>query len=568
VRTDPAGIHEPPRVRRRLSLPVTSLLAIVGLLTAFPMLMLVGMAFNTGDSSDVPPREWGLAAFGDLNWQWVINTLQVAVPSTVLATAIGTLLAWILYRTPVKHRRVFEVLIYIPFMVGPLISTFAWIILGSPSGGLLNALWSDLTGSDGNLVNVYSITWIIILQTIVEAPVALLIVGAMMQRMDTSLEESSLVLGAGKLRTAAKVTVPLMLPGILSAGVFTLAMSLGSYAIPILIGTPIRFFTLSTAIYLLFNQYPPNYPLAAVLGLIMVVLVAIAVWVSGRLVRDRSDTTVTGRARRAEPPPLGNWRFVTTGFLYVYVFLTVVLPIGVLLLASFQTTADVRFGNFEWTFVNFHYVLFEYPITQMAIKNSIWLGVASGAICVFLAFAIAWVVQRTQGSGRTLLRQLTMLPQSIPGLICSVGVLWLVLSLPLVNLYGTMSAVLLAYVIVFLPVAYQSMAGAVGSIDKGLEEAGRTAGAGVFRVLRTVTAPLILPAMLAGWMLVFMGSIREVSTPLFLSTAYNPVLGPSILSFWGSGAVNETAALVIVQVVIIGIAIAIVQIGSRRRVEL
>jgi iron(III) transport system permease protein len=136
-----------------------------------------------------------------------------------------------------------------------------------------------------------------------------------------------------------------------------------------------------------------------------------------------------------------------------------------------------------------------------------------------------------------------------------------------IPLYGTLFAVLLAYVVVFVPLAYRGMSGVVVQIDSALEEAARVGGADWWRVLRTVTVPLLRSGILATWALLFMVSVREISASLFLSDAHTPVLGPAIFSFWDSGGLPRVSALAMVQAVIILIALYAVRRFAGREIK-
>jgi iron(III) transport system permease protein len=550
------------RVRAGVWLPLAFLAAGLG----YPLFLLVANAFNVGDPQALPPTQFGIANFVELfnHLDWIANTLLVSVSATILAMAIGIVLAWILYRTTVPGQRVFEVLIAIPYPLGPLVGALAWSALGSPQEGLLNQLYTGLTGIQEPLFNIYSVPGIIFVMAIFEAPVAVLMVGAAMQHMDSALEESSTVFGAGKLRTAFRITLPLMLPAILSAALFLFTSMMGAFAIPTMLGTNARFYVATTAIYVMFQSYPPNYPLAAAIGVVLVVITALAVWASARILKKRTHAIIFGRNYRPRRLNMRGWTPVLLAFQCAYVLVSLVLPLGVLLLASLQKSGGLSWMVSNWTLSNFHYVLIDFPTTRQAIGNSLLLGVGTGTLGVVVATTIAWMVHRSQSSGRRLLEQATMLPQAFPRLIFAFGFMWMVMSLP-IHLYGTLYAVLLAYIIVFLPLAYRGMSGVVVQIDRSLEEAARISGAHWGRMMRTVTLPLLRAGLLANWVLLFMISVREVSASLFLSGPGTQVLGPAIFSFWDSGGLPRVSALAVVQAVIILVALVVVRRLARAK---
>lgn len=552
-------------VRPEVWIPIVLLIGALG----YPLLLLVTSAFNVGDPQALPAVEYGIGNFVELldHLDWIWNTLIVAGGGTALGITIGVALAWIIHRTNMPGRQLFELLIAIPYPLGPLVGALAWSQLGSPADGLINRLFMWLTGADFPLINIYTPLGIIFVEAIFEAPVAVLIIGAAMQRMDPALEECSSIFGAGKFRTAWKVTLPLMLPAILSAALFMFTSMIGAFAIPAMLGTSSRFYVATNALYVLLQGYPPNYPLAAALGLVLIVMTAVAVWLVQRVLRGRSYTVISGRNYRPRLIDMRGWTWVLFALAASYVAVSLVLPLGTLVLASLQQSHSVSLDPSAWTFKNYIYVSIEFPTTREAIINSLLLGVATGTLGVACATLIAVAVHRSRSAGRQLLEQVTMLPQAFPRLIFAFGFLWMILTLP-VPLYGSVIAVLLAYIIVFLPLAFRGMSGVVVQIDRALEEAARVSGANAARVMRTVTVPLLRSGLLATWALLFMVSVREISASLFLSGPGTQVLGPAIFNFWDSGGLSRVSALAIVQAVIILIALYAVRRLTARDVRL
>jgi iron(III) transport system permease protein len=551
-------------VRPDVWIPLVLLIGALG----FPLFLILTSAFNVGDPETFPATQYGLDNFVKLSGHldWIKNTLIVAGGGTALGITIGIALAWIIHRTTMPGRKLFELLIAIPYPLGPLVGALAWSQLGAPRDGLINRFFTAVSGIDTHLINVYTPLGIIFVEAIFEAPVAVLIIGAAMQRMDPALEECSSIFGSGKLRTAWKVTLPLMLPAVLSAALFMFTSMIGSFAIPTMLGTSSRFYVSTNAMYVLLQGYPPNYPLAAALGLVLIIMTAVAVWLVQRVLRGRSYAVISGKNYRPRQVDMGWVTWILLAISLLYVLLSLILPMGTLILASFQTGNQINFNFPTWTLRNYIYVMFDFPTTQQAIVNSLMLGVGTGTLGVIFATFIAIATHRSRSDGRRLLEQVTMLPQAFPRLIFAVGFLWMILALPL-KLYGTLFAVLLAYVIVFLPLAYRGMSGVVVQIDKALEEAARISGANAARIARTITLPLLRPGLLATWALLFMVSVREISASLFLSGPNTQVLGPAIFSFWDSGGMPRVSALAVVQALIILIALTVVRSLANRDVK-
>jgi len=551
-------------MRAEVWIPLVLMVGALG----YPLFLLLTSAFNVGDPEQFPARVYGFDNFVKLSrhLDWIGNTLIVASGGTVLGITIGVSLAWIIHRTTMPGRKWFDLLIAIPYPLGPLVGALAWSQLGAPRDGLINRFFTAVTGIQSPLIDIYTPLGIIFTEAVFEAPVAVLIIGAAMQRMDPALEECSTIFGSGKLRTAWKITLPLMMPAILSAALFMFTSMIGSFAIPTMLGASSRFYVSTNAMYILLQGYPPNYPLAAALGLVLIAMTAVAVWLVQRVLRGRSYAVISGKNYRPRQVNMGWMTWVLFAGALTYVMLSLVLPMGTLLLASFQSSNAINFDFASWTLRNYKYVMFDFPTTQQAIVNSLILGIGTGTLGVVFATFIAIATHRSTSSGRGLLEQVTMLPQAFPRLIFAIGFLWMILTLP-IQLYGTLLAVLLAYVVVFLPLAYRGMSGVVVQIDKALEEAARVSGASPMRVLRTVILPLLRPGLVATWALLFMVSVREISASLFLSGPNTQVLGPAIFSFWDSGGMPRVSALAVVQALIILIALTVVRFMAGRGVR-
>lgn len=539
---------------------IVVLLGALSPILGFPIFLIVSTAFNVGDPQALPATEFGLANLLSLtdHLDWIANTLMLACGGTVIAIAIAVAASWVLFRTTMPGRRVFEILIALPYPLGPLLGALAWSELASPRSGLINQLWWALAGSGEPLVNVSSLGGIMFVMAIFEAPVAVFIIGAAMQRMDPSLEECSSTLGGSAAGTAFRVTLPLMLPAILGAALFLFTSMMGAFAIPAILGAESRLYVVTTAIYILFQGFPPNYPLASALGVVLIIFTAAAVWAHGRVLRNRSFVVVSGKSYRPRLINMRGWTPLLFVFMALYVAVSLLLPLSVLLFAALQKSNDFSLSASAFTLANFQYVLWDYPTARLAIGNSLLLGLGTGLIGTLLTAVLAWVVHRSKGHGRVLLEQVIMLPQAVPHLIFAFGFMWAVLVLPF-KLYGTLWAVLLAYVVIFLPLGFRTMSGVVVQIDKALEEAGRVFGANRLRILATITLPLLVSGLTATFALLFMVSVREVSASIFLSSAGSPVLGPAILSFWDSGGLPQVSALVIVQTVILLSALIVVR---------
>ena len=540
-------------------MPRLIVLAVVSVcagLVLYPLAFLGLIALNTGPPEAWPPEQLGLENFGGLASRpaVLLNTLYVSLLATAMTMGVGCLLGWILARTNVPGRGVFEQLMGLPYYVTPLLGALAWAALGGPRSGLLNQLWYAV-GGQAPLVNLYSPAGIAWVMALFEGSVAFVMISAAMKSMDPALEESSQVLGAGKLETAARITLPLMTPAILGTAIFVFAEMLGSFSAAAILGMPDGFFVVTTAIWTLILRYPPDYPLAAAMGLSLFGIMAGLMYLYGRVVRAGSYATITGRAYRPRVLRMGWISWLLFAICVAYLALAVGLPMATLGYVSLLRFATVIPKDVHWTLSNYETALQMAPV-RSALVNSLGLGVATATIGVLLMTVLALIIYRTRMPGRQLLEYVVMFPQSVPRMVFGLGLLaaWVVAPIPL---YGTLWLLLLAYLTVFLPLGVRTISGVVLQIDKSLEESARVCGASWLYQLRTVTMPLLRPGLIAAWMLLLIASVREVGASVLLVGPGTKVLGPAIISSWESAGTQLTAAMALMQVLVVFGALAV-----------
>ena len=229
-----------------------------------------------------------------------------------MAVGFGLLLAWILTRTAIPGRARLERLMELPYYMTPLVGALAWGVIAAPKTGLANQL-GRLLGTNGDVLNIYSPWGIAWVMALFEGTVAFVMISAAMKSMDPSMEESARVMGAGKFRVALTVTLPMVLPGIVSATIFVFAEMLSAFAAAFVLGIPSRFIVITTVIWQSTSAYPPEYGRAAAMGLCLFVVLAVAIGLARLVLRKGSYATITGKAFRPRPLRLGAraWPMVT-----------------------------------------------------------------------------------------------------------------------------------------------------------------------------------------------------------------------------------------------------------------
>jgi iron(III) transport system permease protein len=541
--------------------------AVVGgaaaVLVLYPIAFLIQASLSVGDPQARPPDAYGLDNFAGLTRYAHIfgNTVGVAVAATVMAIVFGFAMGWILSRTNVPGRAAFEQLMALPYYVTPLMGALAWSLLGSQRGGFVNQVWRAL-GGEGYLIDVntpWGIAWVMAL---FEGSVAFVMIGAVMKSMDPALEEASQVLGAGRLRTMLRITLPLVIPGVLGATVFVFAEMLGSFSAALVLGLPNRFYVVTTAMYQLVSQYPPQFPTAAAMGVSLFGVMFAMVWLYRRVVRAGSYATITGKAFRPRVMDVGPLRWALLGVCLLYLGVAVVLPVLTLAYASLQrlATAFPRRDNF--TLANYATAL-SLDAVRSALANSLLLGLATASIGVLLMGFLSWMIYRSRLPGAGAIEYVLMFPQAVPRLVFAFGMLWAWLIFPL-PIYGTLWLLLIAYLTVFLPLGLRTISGVILQIDRSLEESAQVCGARWGYRLRTVTLPLLRPGLTAAWLLLFIASVRELGASILLMGPKAKVITPAIVESWFATSTELTAAMALLQTLAVAVALALLFTVARR----
>ncbi len=537
--------------------------AVAAILVLYPVYFLLQAALDVGDPQVRPPTAYGFDNFNGIFQypQILLNTLTVSAAATVMALVFGFVMAWILTRTNVPGRHMFEQLMAVPYYLTPLLGALAWSLLGSPESGFINQIWRAV-GGNGHLIDIntaYGIAWVMAL---FEGSVAFVMIAAVMKSMDPALEEASQIMGASRIRTMLRITLPLVVPGVLGAAIFVFAEMLGSFAAALVLGLPSRYYVITTAIYQLVQQYPPKIQIAAAMGVSLFAVMFFMLFLYRRIVMTGSYVTITGKAFRPRVADIGPLRYVLLGVCLLYLFAAVGLPLVTLLYASLQKIAVAFPAAGNWTLENFR-VAVTMNAVRSALTNSLLLGFGTATIGVVLMGLLTWLIYRSRLPGSGLIEYMVMFPQAVPRLVFAFGLMWAWVVFP-IPIYGTLWLLLIAYLTVFLPLGVRTIAGVMLQIDKSLEECAQMCGAPwAFRV-RTVTIPLLVPGLVAAWLLLFIASVRELGASILLMGPHSKVITPSIVESWFGTSSELTAAMALIQTLVVAIAMIVLVAVTRR----
>jgi iron(III) transport system permease protein len=529
------------------------LVLLLGFLTLYPMAMLF-----YGSLHSTPPGiagSFNLDGYTGLasteNLAVIANTAGLSLVKTVLSLALAVLLGWIVARTDTPARGLLEVLITLPFFIPPILTATAWAMLGNAQVGTINLAWRWLTHSDRSLVDVYSYGGVIWHMMQYSTPFIFLFVVDAFRAMDPSLEEASRMSGATRWQTFWRITFALMLPITTSAFILSFIRGMESFESAVFFGTPVGINVITTQIYNLITQRAqPDYQSATALGFAAMALMFLLLVLQGRLLGGRSFTTVTGKGYQPNVTQLGWLRWVTFAICIGFFLLTVALPVGQLLLSSFFQF----FGFYQADMLTLDHYRNVWDNSEFwrALRNTMLLGVVGATLTMLLGGIVAYITTRTRWRGRRLIDILAWLPWMMPGMVLGIGFLWGFAVLPhAIPIYGTLWALLLAYVALGTPVAVRVTAGAYAQIATDIEECSRVHGANWWQTLGRILVALAWPAFAVGWVLIFFGIMRELSASILLYAPGTEVLSVVMLKMWTSGKPEEVSVIGLLMLVLV-----------------
>ncbi|MEY4880074.1 MAG: hypothetical protein RJB62_1543 [Pseudomonadota bacterium] len=540
------------------SRPVFVLLALLlCLLVIFPMFWLVYYSlrdtaghFTLGNFIALVADPTMVRAF------WITGLMALGVG--LLSTVVATPMAWLVARTDLPGRRIVRVLVLASFVTPPFLGAIAWEILAAPNSGIINVVYRWMTGNEAALVNIYTFSGIIFAIACYTFPYVFTLVANALDRVPSDLEEASSILGAGWTTTLRKVTFPLVLPALLAGALIALLQALTLFGTPAILALPAGFHVITTKIWSLF-QFPPQPGLAAAAALPLLIVTVLLLrgqkWILGR----KGYTVLGGKSGAPRITKLGAMKWPAFALVGFILSLTVIFPYAALIKAAFTQNIAEPLTFASLTLQHFQFVFFEYSAARLAMWNTMLLGLLSATAVTALVLVISYIVTRRSFKGAAILGFLATAPIAIPGVVLGVG-LFLAYANPTFMLYGTLWILFIAFLTIEMPAGYQQMSSSMSGIHTDLEEASRIFGASRLKTLWLITTPLLKTSIIATWCFVFIGTIRELSATILLTTANTKLVSVVIYDLNESG---NLGAISVLGLTLLAISFAVVFVAQR-----
>src|SRR5450759_2860649 len=489
----------------------------------------------------------------------LLTTFALATLSALICCVVAAPMGWLVARTDMPLRRTVRILVTASFVTPPFLGAIAWELLAAPNSGLLNQLFREITGAppDAHLLNIYSFSGLVFVISCYTFPYVFVLVANALDRTPGDLEDASAILGGKTWDTARRITIPLALPAVLAGALVAFLQAMTLFGSPAILAMPAGFHTMTWSLF----QFPPQPELAAAASLPLLVLTVILLRAEHMVLGRRGYSVVGGKNSEPRIVRLGGWRWVMLAAAAIVLMCPVFLPYFALLNASFSKVASHLVSLSNFTLQNVHFVFFELSATPLALRNTFILGILAATCGTILALVISYVTTRQAITGYRVLGFLATAPVAIPGIVLGVGLFFTYTRPPFV-LYGTLWILLIAFVTLSLPAAYQQLQSAFRSVHPELEDASRILGATRLRALWQITAPLLRTSVIATWCFIFVGVIRELSAAIMLFTSETKVLAVLIYDLNESG---DLAAISVLGLLMLVITFGVVALANSMR---
>lgn len=530
--------------------------AILVIVVAVPVLLILFNAFWVNGEFNI--KDVYKIISEPQTYQALINSLIIACVTTIGSTIVGTFFAWLVTRTDLPYKGFMKAMFLVPFMLPSFIGALAWKMLLSPNAGFINKFFIDNFGFDGPIFNIYSYLGISLVEVMYLFPFVFIQVCGALERMDPTLEESARISGAGLFTITRKITIPLVLPSILSGSLLIMLYSMAHFGTVAVLGIENGIFNIPTLIYERIHQSGGSFDAirtGTVLATVLIITAAFIIWLQGKVLGKGHYQIIGGKSFRPMELKLRALRVPLLIFCLVYIAFTIVLPTAVIFLVGGLKTYGLPFTWENLSLSNYKYILFEYNVTKDAIWNSVTLGLSAAVITMFAGVMISYVIVKMKVRGKRILEFLGMLPFSVPGSVIALGVILAWSGQFGINLYNTVWIILVAYIARYMAFSLKANSAALEQVHDSLVEASRACGATMWQSLKDIVLPLVRPGMLAAFFLIFLPSLRELTVSIMLYSPTTRTIGVAIYTLNEDGETVVSAALA-------GIALIIIIVGQ------
>ena len=492
-------------------------------------------------------------------WEAVKNTVLFALLTTVLAVAGGTAFAILCNRTNLPGRKAYAVLLLAPIVIPPLGLIVGWLALYGQSG-YITGLVADVLHLP--VWNLSSIPGMAVLAAAVALPIAFLTCQSALAGTDSSLEDAARSAGASPPQVIRRVTLPILRPAILNSAVLIFALALEVLGLPLILGPPANIDFYASYLYKSWtNNILPDPPFVSAGAVLLLAVVSALLLLRMRLLgsEQRFVVTSTRGSGAYRPMDLRRWRWPLAVTVGAFITVTSIIPLlGLVLMSSVKALTRLQPPWELLTTDNWNQVVTDVTLRR-AITNSLVIALVGGVLTVLLIAAATLIAHRSGFFLRRTLAPVLVYPRAVPGIILGIGFFWSYLlvnppgGLVRNNIWGELIALSVRNLTLAYIVIYPSLA----RINAEFDRAARAAGAGWWTIARRILLPILRPALLAAFVLMFVTLLNDYDPVVFLQKPGTEIIGVTMLQYFQRGVAGPVAALAVVQILIVAVVLTI-----------
>ena len=555
-------------VKNPFNMIVAVSMVILFCLIVIPLLQMIASTFTAakgeikrigGNVGDFTLYYWKYLLVGKLSgatlWGPLKNSLVVGVFTVLVSVPLGSVLGWLVVRSDLPGKKLIGMLVVIPYMIPSWCKALAWLAV----------FRNNTSGSLGFLAGMgipipdwlaYGPVAIVLCMSLHYYAFSYIHVSSALRSINSELEEMGEICGANKVQILKSITLPLVLPSILSAVVMTLSKAIGTYGVAANLGSRIGYFTLATKMKTFINGGPQGVGFA--MSLVLISLAALIIFSNQKLIGVRkSYATIGGKGGRSNEMHLGKAKAPLMAFLVLFLFFAMVAPMFVLVMETFQVTTGNGYALSNLTLYNWigavdeaeRYIsypgIFRNPEFGKAVWNTIRLTFIGSIITALCGQFLGYISTRGRGKwyGSTT-EQLVFIPYLMSGVAFS-SMYVAMFSQPrlgglIPSLYGTFTLIVLTSVVKHFPFASRSGTANMMQIAVELEEAADINGANFWQRMGKIVLPLAKNGFISGFMLTFISIAKELDLIIIMMDKHTQTM--SYLAFtYSQEGLNQMA---------------------------
>ncbi len=485
------------------------------------------------------------------------NTAIFTLSTTFFALVIGLPIAWLVERTTIPGKTLIYAIMTLGLLIPGIYTAMGWTFIAHPRIGFLNRWLVDTFGFASGPINIATPIGMGFVQGLSLAALAFILTAQVFRAMDPTLEEAAKVHGMSFGKTLQRVTLPLVLPGILAAVIYVTTIGIATFDIPAILGLGNRVYLLSTFIYIQVHPQGsglPEYGITGAVGTFMVVVAGLlTLWYGQVLRQGHRFQVITGKGYRPASIELGSWAVVAWSFIGLYAFISSLLPLLLIAYAAFTPFFAPPSFEMMRQLSLVHFYDMDWELVFRGLLNTAMLVLWVPLVVLLFAFCISWLVVRSRSRARYALEFGAFLPHALPEVILAIGALLLSLFVfrDFLPLYGSVWLIGLVYAVARLAFATRAINASLLQIHSELEEAAFVAGISTIQTAWRVVVPLVRPTLLSVWIWTVLLVYRELTVAVFLAVHDNITLPAVIWSYWYGGAMNKASAITLLMTLVL-----------------